>query len=220
MTKPVVVTSLASVATALIALWVLQLCYPPLSYPSAGLLQLVVLFAVGLLLPLRAVRVVGNQLPRLHFALGWGIAFLLWVLAQWAVMGLPVNGAEEVSVLLATGGWLVVGYGAAILLKNQYQTLVNLIIIVVALMGLVQGGVALWQYFVSYNTSYNTLLQAIGNRPPDNTELALLYHLKLRRVAGWFGDPNALACFSAVAMCGSLELFTRSRPWRSRASPS
>src|SRR5690606_37395018 len=109
-------------------------------------------------------------------ALGWGCLFILWVLARWGMGALAVNGAEEISILLNTGAWIVVGYGAAVLMQNQYRNIVNAIVAGIVVMGLAQGCIALWQYFVSYQSSYNTLLKAIGNRPPDSTELALLYH--------------------------------------------
>lgn len=202
--KPVWLISLP-----LILVWIIQLRYPPLSYPQAGLATLVLLCAMALIFTLRSARTFPAALPR---PLLWGGLFLLWALFRWGIDGFPIRGAEETGTLLWAAAYCVAGYSAA-RLAGDAAKVTACFLVAISFMGLTGGAYAVWQFFVSYDDNYKTLMQAIGNRPPDYTEIALLHHLQLRRVAGWFGDPNALATFSAIALCASIELGT----WRNKA---
>lgn len=202
----------------LVVLWLTQVRYPPLSYPSIGLFVLTIVAAMAVLLPVKAFTAARMSVTPLmrHPALLAGFCVIAWVVGRWAMAGFPVTGAAEVGTLL----WAAVYLCVAFLLTSarddsaentgSIRPSISLIFLfVLSAVGLICGLHAVWQYHFSYMDSYQTLLKSIGNRAPDRTEAALLHHLHLRRVASIWGDPNTLATFSAMAICASLELLAR-----------
>ncbi len=203
------------VALLVLLVWALQLRYPPLSYPHIGLVQLLFLCMVAVMQPVRLLRSMhGAPAPRLHPAFLPALVFVVWTLVRWFAAGLPFTGAGDVGTIMWCSTYGIVGYtltrsAASVDFEAPSISTSRFLLTAISAMGLMCGIHAVWQYFFSYSESYQQLLSEIGNRTPDRTEMGLLYHLQLRRVASIFGDPNSLATFSAVAVAASLELTTR-----------
>jgi len=215
--QPASISRQVLIAAALfMAVWATQIRYPPLSYPYIG--QLLVVILSGLLILLQIWSKTSRPIATLsHPALLPGFLFVIWVLVRWAFTGFTALGGEEVGTIL----WLAVYTVGAYWLANMHtptstslNPLFRGVVTLISGAGLICGIHALWQYHVSYEQSYQQLLASIGPRDPDMTELGLLHHLKLRRVASVFGDPNNLATFSALALCASIELLTFTRMWQ------
>lgn len=193
--------------------WVLQLRYPPLSFPHIGLVVLSALSIAAILLPMRLYRASENTPPHpLHPAVLPGGLFLIWVLSRWGMQGFAHQGHEEVMTIAWGTLWMLVSYclaywtSRAVGRNGKYRVVAGFLL-TTCIVGLLCGLHAIWQYFYQYAHNYQTLLAEIGNRPPNRTELGLLHHLQLRRVASIWGDPNILAAFSAITICCATELF-------------
>jgi len=194
-----------------IVLMVVQFRYPPLSYPAVGVLLLPFLALTGILLTLNAWKKKLLDWP-MPACLVPALLFMVYALGRWVARGMDYRGAEVIGTLLWSAAWLTVG----LFLRKQpaaREAAPRMVLVALSLGGLCCGLHAAWQYFVAYDQSYRELLASIGNRPMDRTDLALLYHLKLKRVASIFGDPNALATFCAVAIAASLEVFSWRQHW-------
>ncbi len=217
-------TRTALFAILAVVLWVVQLRFPPLSYPVMGLALLVLL--VGLI-TLCAVQLVSRQATaeagdarrpiRIdHPALLPGALFLIWVFGRWATASFTAHGVDEVMTWMWTGGYFVL----ALLLtrsvshRSAGQPLAKVAIKALTLAGLVCGTYAIIQYHFIYQQAHDTLLKSIGDRSPDRTETALLHHLNLRRVASFLGDPNSYAAFAAMAIAASIETAISAKRWR------
>lgn len=195
----------------IIVLMVVQFRYQPLSYPAVGVLLLPFLALTGILLTLNAWKKKLLDWP-MPACLVPVLLFMVYALGRWVARGMDYRGAEVIGTLLWSAAWLTVG----LFLRKQpaaREAAPRMVLAALSLGGLCCGLHAAWQYFVVYDQSYRELLASIGNRPMDRTDLALLYHLKLKRVASIFGDPNALATFCAVAIAASLEVFSWRQHW-------
>jgi Flp pilus assembly protein TadD len=206
-------------------LWAFQVRFPPLSYPALGQICLLVLTAILLFGAARLFRKM-NQAPtadarqlssiilRPHPALIPGMLFLAWNVARWLIAGAPADSTAD----MATPLWAAAYFMAALVITpaqgDGERKLPCIFLKLLCLIGLACGVYAIFQYHISYQSSYDALLRSIGNRPPDRTEAALLHHLDLRRVASFWGDPNSYAAFAALGIAASIEVIATITTWR------
>lgn len=201
-----------AVGTVVVALWSFQVWRPSLSYPFQGIsstLLLALLAVAACWLTFRS-GPGGRSESAGAGGAGWaGAAFLCYVWLRWAATGFAAVGDENVLTLLGTGLWAVTAFylGAACrsraTVASASARLIPLLTVVygaLAAVALVCGIHAVLQYFYLYDRTLEELQRSLGTTPPTPLQEGIIHHLKLKRVASVWGDPNALAGFAALSL--------------------
>lgn len=196
----------------MLMLWVVQVRWPQLGYPSGGAIACMALAVLTVLLAFwggsGAIRGAWAETA----APVLGVLFVMYVLVRWIVAGAPSVGNDEFGTITQAAAWAAGSYWifskADVALRRQ---MARAFLRVVSLIALLCGIHAALQYFWLYQRSYVDLMQSLAAREPTPLEAGLLHHFQLRRVASVWGDPNILAGFSAISLISSLALIRRGR---------
>ncbi|MEI7634705.1 MAG: O-antigen ligase family protein [bacterium] len=202
----------------MLALWGACVWIPQLAYPYEGtVIALITALLLGLSTWIRVRE--GNAAS--NPAAWLGFAFVAWAWIRWTFAGSPAAGAENTGTLImcaamTTAGYNILAAGPANDAAHQTQTsankLLRLMLLVISASALVCGMHAVIQYFYLYDRAFQELQNAIGANEPTPLQISMLHHLRLKRVASLWGDPNTLGGFLALSLAASAELAVRGMP--------
>ncbi|MBX7244234.1 MAG: tetratricopeptide repeat protein [Candidatus Sumerlaeaceae bacterium] len=208
----------------LLGLWITQILWPSASHPTEGLLETL---TAALLLGTAALHSRQSRRAAPMAAVGWlAIMFTTYVWARWAAGGFRTVGAENFSTFL---GAATAGSSAFMLLRNTQtnggdaRDLIRILLWAVALTAAALSIHAVAQYLWLYDRMYADMMTTLGGQEPTSLQLALLHHLKLKRVASVWGDPNALGGFLGLSLAATTEILriatrTRKAPTQAMAA--
>lgn len=131
-----------------------------------------------------------------------GAAFTLLVFAwvRWTFAGMPSAGLDGLGTLTNCIAAAVAAFSLARLFEVGSASAAKtfaMALLLIAISGAIYG---LAQYFWIYDRLHAQMLADIGTRRPTPMETSLLYHFELKRVASFWGDPNAFGGFEAMSL--------------------
>lgn len=168
------------------------------------------------------------QGPGASITAALGLGFVLYAWLRWAAQGFPAAGSDNFGTLV---GCAVAAASAFFLLGAWRQSrdavagvegkppspgsasesgpdtpapLLTVFYAFLSLVALACGLHALAQHQFLYDRALRDLLETIGSAEPTPLQAGLIHHLRIKRVASVWGDPNTLAGFSALSLAASL----------------
>ncbi|MCX7719399.1 MAG: O-antigen ligase family protein [Candidatus Sumerlaeaceae bacterium] len=199
----------------LLALWVVGVWRPPDAYPLGG-----ILLACALALCACVAAAVGGakkaarKKSLAQAGTAAAAALLIYVYLRWLTAGYPAVGVESV-ITLSFGA--LTGTAAFLLGASRGdRNSVTVMLRVVTGLAILCALHALAQYAFLYDRAYESLKASLEGRRPTALDMAMLHHLKLKRVASVWGDPNVFGGFLGLSVAASLALVRAPRSGRRR----
>ncbi len=202
--------------------WGVQLWRPPLAYPESGrgLVLVVGLLAVAALLV--RLRSAAEWPAPVRWSAAAAGAFCGYAWLRWMAGGFAQVGADNVATpALALVGGLTAHHLACSFREERGETghAAGGWLVALAAGGLLCGLHAIAQRFYLYDRMLAETLQQIGASEPTPVQLGLIHHFRIKRVAGVWGDPNALGCFLVMGTVAAAGLAFASGEWRRWSLP-
>jgi hypothetical protein len=203
--------------TLLLTLLAVGVWRPPEAYPMPG-----ILFTCGLALCTAVAAATSGASAQsrpatpARMARLAAVAIWVYVYLRWLIAGLPAVGMESVTTLTlgalsATAAFFVMSRPTD--RDNHYRLLLRVVVA-----GTIACAIhAVAQYLFLYDRAYQALKSALEGQRPSALDMAMLHHLKLKRVASVWGDPNVFGAFLGMSVAPSLALLriprTDGRGW-------
>jgi hypothetical protein len=197
----------------LLALWALLLWRSQLSQPTQGMIAVAALALLIVLASMvrRQADAGTRGIPTPAGLLA--LAFVAYAFARWAAQGFPTAGAENLGTIAVSAGF---GIATCDLLSALSATgtggrpdtmraarAAGWMLACFCALAFAFSVHAFAQRFWLYDAAYSALRETIAGREATPLEMGLLHHLKLKRVASVWGDPNALGAFLALSLAAS-----------------
>lgn len=203
--------SLNFIAISLILTLLYQFRFPGQSYPDSGILQVSLLLAINLVTLFLRMRFNAFTKLSLFSPAVFSGAFLLYAFIRWLIEKTPFWGLNTLSLWFIAALWYCAVSNFLALYRHTgkdfyHSKSIKVFGGIVGLISLSSSLYGVFQYFVQYDEFRIQLLKEIGARQPTDTELGLLHHFSIKRVASVWGDPNILALISAIGVIWGISI--------------